>query len=397
MLKNLPLLILSLAICSCSSGTSSSNVWSKTSPYQFVIDSGSSGSRIYVYNKVNTESGVVLIDMYQKKTNIPLASFAANPTVAGTSITPLLESAIQYLNKSVVNGINLASIPTSILGTAGMRFISESAQSQIYANVTESIAATGLMIGQAKTITGQYEGVYSWLDVNYLQNNLSNVTPTNGIFEVGGASAQVAFATNEVQSSNDNIVTVTANGKNYNVYSTSFLGLGQDYARALMNSGANHDQCYPTGYTFSGYNTPYFNDSLNINGNFYYNGCVSNYESIINNYSAINTINQVANFYSQKFVGIGGGIYYTLSFWGIESSPSLLESNIQSTCSNKQYSQLQVEHPSAINLQNQCANSVLINNMMFNNLQFESNQIYAVSSINGTSLTYTLGFALINY
>ncbi len=382
-----------ILLSACNVGTSSPAMQSY--PYQFVIDSGSSGSRIYVYNKVNTESGYVITDLYEKKTNVPLASFANNPTAAGTSIAPLLESAVGYLTSNVESSINLANIPTSILGTAGMRLISESEQTQIYANVAESIVRLGLKLGQVKTITGQYEGVYSWLDVNYLQNNLSNNTPTNGIFEVGGASAQVAFATTNSNASNSPVVTINANGRNYNVYSTSFLGLGQDYARGVMNSEANHNQCYPNGYIFNGINTPYFNDALNINGNFDYNGCVSNYESVINGYPAINSINQTAGFYSQKFVGVSS-VYYALNFWGIESDPSQLASKIQTTCTET-YSQIQTEYPTAFNVQNQCANSVLINNMMFNNLQLEPNQLYSVLSINGTSLTYTLGFALINY
>lgn len=383
----------SVLLSACNSGSSNSSIPSY--PYQFVIDSGSSGSRIYVYNKVNTESGYVLTDLYEKKTNTALASFANNPTAAGTSITPLLESAVQYLTSSVESSINLANIPTSILGTAGMRLISESAQEQIYANVAESIVSLGLKKGQVKTITGQYEGVYSWLDVNYLQNNLSNKAPTNGIFEVGGASAQVAFATTTSEASNSEVVTIIANGRNYNVYSTSFLGLGQDYARAVMNSEVNHNQCYPTGYTFNGINTPYFSDALNINGSFEYNGCESNYDSVINDYPAINTVNQTDGFYSQQFVGVSS-VYYALNFWGIESNPSQLTNNIQTTCTET-YSQIQSEYPQAFNVQNQCANSVLINNMMFNNLQFKPNQLYSVLTINGTSLTYTLGFALTNY
>ena len=147
---------LTILFSACNSGTSTTTS-PATYPYQFVVDSGSSGSRIYVYSKVNTESGFVLTDLYEKKTNTPLASFAANPTAAGTSIMPLLESAIQYLTLSGVTGVNTASIPTSVLGTAGMRLIPESSQAQIYSNVAESIAASGLMVGQVQTITGQYD------------------------------------------------------------------------------------------------------------------------------------------------------------------------------------------------------------------------------------------------
>lgn len=378
-------------IVSCNSGNCSNQV---SYPYQFVIDSGSSGSRIYVYNKYNTESGTVVINMYEKKVSIPLSGFANNPNQAGTSISPLLESAIQALKIAVPN-VNIASVPTSLLATAGMRLLSESQQTQIYANVAESISQTGLMVGEVKTISGQYEGLYSWLDVNYLNGNLSQNESTNGIFEVGGASAQVAFATESVLNNKD-MINIAVNGKAYNVYSISFLGLGQNYARALMNEEVDHNACYPSGYNYSGMNSPYFSDkNLNIVGSFNYEYCTTIYAHIIDAYPAINEINQISGFYKQQFIGVDN-VYKALSFWQINNDPYLLANKIQTTCVEN-YAQLKELYPTAENLQNQCAMSVQINNMMFDNLKFEPTQLIALPSINGTNLTWTLGFALTNY
>lgn len=373
------LLAAGIVISGCSSGNSNSST--QLSPYQFVVDAGSSGSRIYVYSKLSTESGLVINDLYESKINIPLASFANNPQDAGSQgIQPLLTSAINFI-QTRESAVNLAIIPTSVLGTAGMRIVPESQQNAIYQSVAATIVANNLELDQTQTISGQYEGIYSWADVNYLQNNFGN-NITNGIFEVGGASAQVAFAT--PQASSESIIKVSINNKLYNVYAISFLGLGQDVARNTMNTLPNHNACYPLGYN---------SVSLNINGNFDYSGCTSNYDSVIAPYPEINQVKNVAGYYSESFIGIAS-VYYALSFWNIESQPGLLTQNINTTCIEN-YSQIVAEHPTAFKPENQCANSTLINNMLFNNLAMESSQLTAVETINGTPLTWTLGYVLV--
>ncbi|AUR50865.1 hypothetical protein CUN60_00630 [Aquella oligotrophica] len=373
------LLASEMVISGCSSG--SSNGTTQPSPYQFVVDAGSSGSRIYVYNKLTTESGLVINDLYESKINIPLASFANNPQDAGSyGIQPLLTSAINFI-QTRESTVNLAIIPTSVLGTAGMRLVPESQQNAIYQSVAATIIENNLELDQTKTISGQYEGIYSWADVNYLQNNFGN-NITNGIFEVGGASTQVAFAT--PQASSESIIKISVNNKFYNVYAISFLGLGQDVARNTMNTLANHNACYPLGYSST---------LLDINGNFDFSNCVSNYDSVIAPYPEINQVKDVAGYSSESFIGIAS-VYYALSFWNIESQPGLLTQNINSTCVEN-YAQIVAQHPTAFKPENQCANSTLINTMMFNNLAMESSQLTAVETINGTPLTWTLGYVLV--
>ena len=368
----------------CTSGaTSSSTPISQTqSSYQFVIDAGSSGSRIYVYNKLSTESGVIINDLYESKVSIPLASFANNASSAGNEgIQPLLISAINFVQLTE-SGINLAQIQTSVLGTAGMRLLTESQQEAIYRSVADTIAKDHLTVNDVETITGQYEGIYSWADVNYLSNNFATQI-TNGVVEVGGASAQIVFAT--TQSLGESIVKVAINNKNYNVYSSSFLGLGQDSARKHMDELSDHDTCYPVGYEES---------NRNIVGAFSFAGCAVNYSDVLSAYPQIDQIKNIDGFAAESFVGVSS-VYYALNFWGIESQPQLLSQNINNTCSES-FAEIKQQYPNAYKPENQCANAILVNNMLFTNLSIRESQLKAVNTIKGTSLTWTLGYALLN-
>lgn len=373
------LFLVGLAMIGCTSGGNNST---PTSAYQFVVDAGSSGSRIYIYNKLQTESGLLINDLYESKINTPLASFANNPENAGSQgIQPLLTSAINFMH-TTKSTVNLATIPTSVLGTAGMRLITESEQAAIYQNVAATIINNDLQLQETKTISGQYEGLYSWADVNYLQKNFNTNTDTNGIFEVGGASAQIAFATTQAMS--ESIIPALINNKLYTVYSISFLGLGQDIARSSMNQLSDHNGCYPRGYT----SVP-----LDINGNFNYNICTTNYSSITALYPEIKQVKNVQSFLAESFIGISS-VYYVLHFWNIENQPELLSQDIKNTCIES-FNQITAEYPNAYKAENQCANSVFINDMIFNDLTMKANQLTAVEAINGTALTWTLGYVLI--
>lgn len=337
--------------------------------YYIVVDAGSSGSRVYLYDKQTVNNKLVVNDLYEKKVDLPLASYIDNSQDAYKSIAPLLESAIIKLSQ-INSTVKLSDVNTNVLATAGMRLIPESNQSAIYKNVAEYITTRGLQLGQTKTITGQYEGIYSWTDVNYLTGGL-DVGQTKGIFEVGGASAQITFTTKQT---NSNTVKLSINGKNYNVYSVSYLGLGQNVARDTMDTNKNAIACYPSESKFS------------------FNKCTNEYKKVLHKFNNKEIIKNT-DFHSQQFIGISS-VYYAYNFWHVESHPDLLESNIKSTCANS-LDTLQKQYPNAYSLKNQCANSVFINTLANSYLDFKPEQLLVTEKINGVPLTWTLGYVLL--
>lgn len=366
-------------LAACNSGGSSTT---NNTSYQMVVDAGSSGSRVYVYQVNSGTSLPSITDIFESSNKTGLATFKNNPESAGSvGIQPLLDSAISFMNTTY--GIPPQQIRASVMGTAGMRLISEPAQTAIYQYVTNTIVNDGLILGDVGTITGQDEGLYSWADVNYLQNNFNGAQTTNGIVEVGGASAQVAYSTSSVSSSN--IVSTTINGQTYNVYAISYLGLGQDQAVASMQAlnPSTKGQCYPTGYT-----------SASITGAFNFSGCTSNYAAVTGQYGeSLSTMSSQAGFSSNNFIGLSS-VYYALDFWGITQTPTQLVPMINGTC-NLSWTDMQASYPGNKYLFGQCANATYMNQFLYGSLKLGSSQLTSLNTINDTALTWTLGYLLI--
>jgi hypothetical protein len=77
-----------------------------------------------------------------------------------------------------------------------------------------------------------------------------------GDFEVGGSSMQIAFPSNLTANAESNVYSVTINGKTFNVYSKTILGLGGDDARKYVRAYGYNNQnggldCFATGATIS--------------------------------------------------------------------------------------------------------------------------------------------------
>ncbi|KAK7933270.1 hypothetical protein WMY93_004166 [Mugilogobius chulae] len=87
-------------------------------------------------------------------------------------------------------------------------------------------------------LSGQEEGAYGWVTVNYLLENfakygfvgrwLSPGKDTIGALDLGGASTQITFQTQVKPENNDTSMTLTLYGQKYHLYTHSFLCYGKD-------------------------------------------------------------------------------------------------------------------------------------------------------------------------
>ncbi len=185
-------LVMSITACSDNVNGSSEDNTEYTLPQKIaIIDAGSTGSRLKVY-EIKTDSTIKIIYPTTEDEKTKSKGRALSTIVNHT------DSVKKYIEQMTTNYSHVTSsetIPLYILATAGMRNQNKDIADGIYSKMTsiqEDI--NGFKVQKATTISGRYEGLYAWIAANYENNTLT--TSSKGILEIGGASMQVAFATN---------------------------------------------------------------------------------------------------------------------------------------------------------------------------------------------------------
>lgn len=213
------------------------------SSYIAVIDGGSSGTRLALYE---SSTGVTVTETFRAPTRTAgLSSFAGDPAAAGpTAIAPLLSDLSSHLE---AEGIAWSDVPVALLATAGMRRLREqdpAAVRQIFASTRATIIASGFPVRANRILPDYQEALLAWLDANVAAGTLDRPRADIGIVEVGGASAQVAFRTRSA--SIPGAATVRVDGRDFHVVAVSYLGLGANESRDAMQTLTDGGSfCFP--------------------------------------------------------------------------------------------------------------------------------------------------------
>ena len=192
-----------------------------------IIDAGSSGSRLFIYD-INADAQEKIKLLYpigkeqkKKSKGRPLSSVANHP------------DSVQVFLQQMTDNYHCDSIDLYILATAGMRLKPKAQADAIYDKLEALPLTNGYSVKGAMTISGQYEGLYGWLAANFEngkldfkengnQPTLTYVGAPFGILEIGGASMQIAFKSDKDHA---NCVSRPGIGK---IYTKSYLGGGVD-------------------------------------------------------------------------------------------------------------------------------------------------------------------------
>lgn len=337
----------------------SSIVFANDFQYGIIVDAGSSGSRIHVYQYDDKELPEIK-DIFTESTKPGLSSFASNPQAAGASLKKLFDDATAQLQNKQVD---LSKVSVNVLGTAGMRLLSVNIQQAIYASVTQYLKSHySFSVNDIHTISGQMEGLFGWLDANYLENTFQNHTRTYGVIDMGGASTEIAFATDDLSKPDDEISLKIA-GKEYTVFSKSFLGMGQDQAREAINKEVTSNSCYPINFPRDG-----------STGNFNFVACGSLFNEFIKKYHISEQILPLAN---QKFIAYSG-VYYTFSFFEVDkqAEQKVVEKHILNVC-GQTWEQLQKNYPQVPEkyLSSYCASGIYLDDLLFGTYQLQGSQL----------------------
>ncbi|KAG7507460.1 ectonucleoside triphosphate diphosphohydrolase 1 isoform X2 [Solea senegalensis] len=227
--------------------------------YGIVMDAGSSHTALYIYAwpaEKDNNTGRVEQTHSCKVKGPGISSYASNPSKAGESLRVCMQEA-----KQLVPANHHSETPLYLGATAGMRLLNledSSASDRVFHAVEGALQKFPFSFQGARILSGQEEGAFGWVTVNYLDDRLKQGLETKGALDLGGASTQISFVSDTFDGSEspDNNVNFRLYGNDYNLYTHSFLCYGKDQAlrmtlaqQTLSGPGSILDPCFHRGYT----------------------------------------------------------------------------------------------------------------------------------------------------
>jgi hypothetical protein len=153
-----------------------------------------------------------------------------------------LESLVKAAQR-LVPSEDWPTTPVYLLATAGMRLLSRNKRTRILSTIEDHLRKEGSFSYQKPIVlSGAYEGLYSWLAVNYLDDRFDPGTEREGMLEMGGASTQIAFLAPADEAVP--FIERVLRGRRYRIYTRSYLYMGENQARRLAATA----NCYPVGF-----------------------------------------------------------------------------------------------------------------------------------------------------
>lgn len=220
-----------------------------------IIDAGSTGTRLYVYDVNGSEVKEL------QSTKIQPGLSELTPNLYGHYFRLLLDSA-----KTVLDDATKAETRIYLYATAGVRMLPATQQDGIFngtdagPGVRDTLKELAQTFGyptpsaeQIRTISGTEEGMFIWMSDNYLHGSLkqSPLTTENTIaaLEMGGASTEIAFLSNKAEHYTRPL---HHQGLDYRIYSYGYDGLGANKALARMQTAFSKKKtgfpnCFPVG------------------------------------------------------------------------------------------------------------------------------------------------------
>ena len=321
-----------------------------------IVDMGSTGSRMHAYSMLKpqsqpnnsilelTEIAISKSPTSNKNTlGNAVADYINSPKIVSEHILPLYNDLAEQLRNQK---LNINQIPIYFYATGGMRFHEQNKQQKLHNQIKQAIIASGheekTIISE--TISGELEGIFAWLSVNYKLNTLQSRTPTLAALDMGGASTQVALEYDPkwLHKKNLNLYTLNFNNKKYVVYSKSILGYGLTQTKKNItnyNEKQALQECHLGNYISNKHKNNFkhnLGNDINItasNNNqssagFNYTTCSKLIEVFLKNkkeHVGIAKAIHLAVEHNMKFVA-ASGYYYNFNFFNSKSPEDLITS-----------------------------------------------------------------------
>mmetsp|Transcript_7256 Transcript_7256/g.20453 ORF Transcript_7256/g.20453 Transcript_7256/m.20453 type:complete len:670 (+) Transcript_7256:350-2359(+) len=237
----------------------------KMATYVIVIDSGSTGTRVYVYKWEDRpgstprvtplEPSMEEVMAHRKaagfnygaykriETEPGLDKAAGDAAAVRAALLPLLDWA-----KKTIPVPNHPSSPVFLFGTAGLRKLPDEQRASLLADVQHILDASPFRFEPdwVKVIAGSDEGIYGWVGLNFIHDLLrppealdhpirqpptreAEGADTVGSLDLGGSSLEVTFVAENWPAKTDMVDTAVL-GSQYSVYTHSYKGYGMNDA-----------------------------------------------------------------------------------------------------------------------------------------------------------------------
>ncbi|KAI5613031.1 ectonucleoside triphosphate diphosphohydrolase 2a, tandem duplicate 1 [Silurus asotus] len=405
--------------------------------YGIVLDAGSSHTAMFIYkwpaDKQN-DTGIVSQHDECHVQGLGISSYASQRGGAARSLEHCMEQAMK-----VIPDTRHKATPLYLGATAGMRLlnISQPKESEeILKEVQEKMKSYPFHFKGATILTGQEEGAYGWVTVNYLLENfikygfvghwLSPGKETVGALDFGGASTQITFETKDKVENKDNLMTLRLYGRNYSIYTQSFLCYGRDQmllkllVQLVKSQGTDKpliNPCYPMDYnmsiTLDKLDSPCTNVNKSINrgkelkfvGSGNYQHCLGNMTQIFSFQSCSYTKCSFNGVFQPNVAGkfmAFSAFYYIYNFLqqatGITiTSPKLLDQAAFTVCNMSFHEMLKLVPDQKNRLHDYCAATVFMQVLLLKGYKFDPEAFSHISfqkKAGDTSVGWALGYIL---
>ncbi|XP_028286973.1 ectonucleoside triphosphate diphosphohydrolase 1 isoform X1 [Parambassis ranga] len=395
--------------------------------YGIVLDAGSSHTALYIYAwpaEKDNNTGRVQQTHSCKVKGKGISSYASEPLKAGESLKLCMQEAEQKVPRKRHH-----QTPLYLGATAGMRLLNmenSKASEKVFQAVGAALQKFPFSYQGARILSGQEEGAFGWVTVNYLDDRLKQGLETIGALDLGGASTQISFVSDNYDGSESpsNSVTFRLYGNDYNLYTHSFLCYGKDQVLRLAlahqtQSGPTTilDPCFHPGYTETKnysvlYDSPCVSDRKPLedpvtfihNGQGNFQQCQEVVKSVFNfttcKYSQC-SFNGVFQPHLQGPFGAFSAYYFVMNFLNLTDTSIPLETvkeKLTSYCATP-WKEIVKQHPNVklSYLAEYCFSGTYIITLLTEGYNFTSksySDIKFIKKIKGSDAGWTLGYML---
>lgn len=234
--------------------------------YGIMIDCGSSGTRTFLYqwpariksnnnnnnnkfhnNNNNAVSQPTTRPEWSFKVDIPISTYNTPERaehIGRDVFAPALFWAKRQLSRiGISSPAELQAIPIFVGATAGLRLLPRAQRMTIITTTRAYLLQQKdfkFVAHYAKILSGEEEGMFAFLAGNYLAGTMLTDHAADhvlGVVELGGASAQIAFVSEDGDDvlGGHEVYTDPFNNR-YDFYTVSFLGYGQDVMQRTLHN-----------------------------------------------------------------------------------------------------------------------------------------------------------------